>query len=76
MTVEPLDYYDNPPEYLRIKPHPYHPKILIAGAGIGGLTLGLLLKKANIDFEILEQKAEIKPLGKSIFSHSLSDSRR
>ncbi|KAF9314076.1 hypothetical protein BG003_004539 [Podila horticola] len=66
MTVEPLDYYDNPPEYLRIKPHPYHPKILIAGAGIGGLTLGLLLKKANIDFEILEQKAEIKPLGSAV----------
>ncbi|KAF9282364.1 hypothetical protein BGZ74_002161 [Mortierella antarctica] len=66
MTVEPLDFYGNPPEYLRIKPEPYHPKILIAGAGIGGLTLGLLLKKANIDFEILEQKAEIKPLGSAV----------
>ncbi|KAG0014518.1 hypothetical protein BGZ82_001736 [Podila clonocystis] len=66
MTVEPLDYYDNPPEYLRLKPDPYHPKILIAGASIGGLTLGLLLKKANVDFEILEQKAEIKPLGSAV----------
>ncbi|KFH66267.1 hypothetical protein MVEG_08366 [Podila verticillata NRRL 6337] len=63
MNTEPLDYYGSPPEYLRIKPEPYFPKVLIAGAGIGGLTLGLLLQKANIDFAILEQKETIKPLG-------------
>ncbi|KAF8951051.1 hypothetical protein BGZ52_000563 [Haplosporangium bisporale] len=45
------------------------PKVLISGAGIGGLTLGLLLQKANIPFEIYERSKEIKPLG-SAFSIS------
>lgn len=40
------------------------PKVLIAGAGIGGLTLALLLKKAGVRFQILERATEIKPLGK------------
>ncbi|KAG0093536.1 hypothetical protein BGZ93_007840, partial [Podila epicladia] len=38
------------------------PKVLIVGAGIGGITLGLLLKKAGIDFTIFERAKEIKPL--------------
>ena len=41
------------------------PKVLIAGAGIGGLTLALLLKKAGVRFQILERATEIKPLGKA-----------
>ncbi|KAG0339380.1 hypothetical protein BG000_002241 [Podila horticola] len=39
------------------------PKVLIAGAGIGGLTLALLLHKANVPFLVLERANEIKPLG-------------
>ncbi|KAF9300754.1 hypothetical protein BGZ74_007537 [Mortierella antarctica] len=39
------------------------PKVLIAGAGIGGLTLALLLHKANVPFLVLERATEIKPLG-------------
>ncbi|KAF9114615.1 hypothetical protein BGX27_010280 [Mortierella sp. AM989] len=47
-------------------PHvPSHsnPKILIVGAGLGGLTLGILLEKANIDYEIFEKYSESRPLG-------------
>lgn len=40
------------------------PKVLISGAGIGGLTLGLLLQKANVPYEIYERSKEIKPFGK------------
>lgn len=40
------------------------PKVLIVGAGIGGITLGILLKKAGIDFTIYERAKEVKPLGK------------
>ncbi|KAF9320130.1 hypothetical protein BG003_007111 [Podila horticola] len=42
------------------------PKVLISGGGIGGLTLALLLHKANIPFLVLERAKEIKPLGASI----------
>ncbi|KAF9996748.1 hypothetical protein BGZ80_007174, partial [Entomortierella chlamydospora] len=44
-------------------PNPSNPKILIAGAGLGGLTLAILLEKASIDYEILERATVLKPLG-------------
>jgi hypothetical protein len=40
------------------------PRVLIAGAGLAGLFLGILLEKAGIPYEIFERAAEIKPLGK------------
>ncbi|KAG0276777.1 hypothetical protein BGZ96_003143 [Linnemannia gamsii] len=43
------------------------PKVLIVGAGIGGLTLGILLHKAGIPFEIYERILEVKPLGAAMF---------
>ncbi|KAG0045930.1 hypothetical protein BGZ90_008319 [Linnemannia elongata] len=37
------------------------PRVLIAGAGIAGLFLGILLEEAGIPYEIFERAAEIKP---------------
>ncbi|KAF9280204.1 hypothetical protein BGZ74_002655, partial [Mortierella antarctica] len=42
------------------------PKVIIAGGGLGGLTLAILLHKANIDFEVLERAKEVKPLGSAV----------
>ncbi|KAG0342742.1 hypothetical protein BG000_001602 [Podila horticola] len=42
------------------------PKVLISGAGIGGLTLAILLKKANIPFLVLEKTHDVKPLGSAL----------
>ena len=39
------------------------PKVLIVGAGLAGLTLALLLQKANIPYEVFERAQESKPLG-------------
>lgn len=44
--------------------HLKRPKVLIVGAGIGGLTLGILLQKGGIDYQIFERAKEVKPLGK------------
>ncbi|KAG0085038.1 hypothetical protein BGZ93_000883 [Podila epicladia] len=45
--------------------------ILISGGGIGGLTLTLLLHKANIPFLVLERAKEIKPLALNTILSSL-----
>ncbi|KAF9994690.1 hypothetical protein BGZ80_007747, partial [Entomortierella chlamydospora] len=42
------------------------PKVLIVGAGIGGLTLGAILEKANIPYEIFERASALKPLGSAL----------
>lgn len=39
-------------------------KVLIVGAGIGGITLGILLHKAGMPFEIFDRVDTIRPLGK------------
>ena len=41
-------------------------QISIIGAGIGGLTLGNILKQQNLDFTIYESATEIKPVGAGI----------
>ncbi|KAF9536319.1 hypothetical protein EC957_011532, partial [Mortierella hygrophila] len=39
------------------------PHVLIAGAGLAGLFLGILLEKAGIPYEIFERSAQIRHLG-------------
>ncbi|KAF9407894.1 hypothetical protein BGZ94_002524 [Podila epigama] len=42
------------------------PKVLIAGGGLGGLMLAILLHKAEIHFEVFEKSHDIKPFGSAI----------
>jgi 2-polyprenyl-6-methoxyphenol hydroxylase-like FAD-dependent oxidoreductase len=44
----------------------FHTMIIIAGAGIGGLTLGCALSRAGRSFRILERAAELRPVGAGI----------
>ncbi|KAF9118014.1 hypothetical protein BGW39_001571 [Mortierella sp. 14UC] len=39
------------------------PHVLVSGAGLAGLFLGILLEKAGIPYTIYERAAEIKPIG-------------
>jgi 2-polyprenyl-6-methoxyphenol hydroxylase-like FAD-dependent oxidoreductase len=41
-------------------------KVIIAGAGIGGLTTALCLHEAGFDVQLYESAREIKPLGVGI----------
>ena len=41
-------------------------KVLIAGAGVGGLTLALMLHRRGIESVIFEQAAEIREVGVGI----------
>jgi 2-polyprenyl-6-methoxyphenol hydroxylase-like FAD-dependent oxidoreductase len=41
-------------------------KIVIAGAGIGGLTAAMCLHRAGFDVEVLDSVSELKPLGVGI----------
>ncbi|KAG0325548.1 hypothetical protein BGZ99_000532 [Dissophora globulifera] len=38
-------------------------KVIIAGGGIAGLALGVMLERAGIDYLILEAEKEVRPLG-------------
>ncbi|KAF9324164.1 hypothetical protein BG006_000810 [Podila minutissima] len=42
------------------------PRVLIVGAGLGGLTLALLLLKGGIPFLIVERAKEVRPLGSAL----------
>ncbi|KAF9112170.1 hypothetical protein BGX27_003832 [Mortierella sp. AM989] len=42
------------------------PQVLIVGAGIGGLTLGILLDQINVPYHIFERASEVKPLGSGL----------
>ncbi|KAK5807797.1 hypothetical protein F5H01DRAFT_352610 [Linnemannia elongata] len=45
------------------------PEVLIAGAGLGGLLMGILLERIGIPYHIFERASKVKPLG-SIMSMS------
>ena len=38
-------------------------KVIIAGGGIGGLTLGLTFHQIGVPFVVLETWSEMRPLG-------------
>ncbi|KAF8983517.1 hypothetical protein BGZ52_000839 [Haplosporangium bisporale] len=42
------------------------PRVVIVGAGLGGLTLALLLLKGGIPFLIVERAKEVRPLGSAL----------
>ncbi|KAG0380485.1 hypothetical protein BGX24_007841 [Mortierella sp. AD032] len=42
--------------------HP-NPRVIVVGAGIGGLMMGLLLGKAGITYQIFERSSHVKALG-------------
>ncbi|KAF9333321.1 hypothetical protein BG006_003770 [Podila minutissima] len=42
------------------------PKVIIAGAGLGGVMLGILLDLAGVHFDIYEKSAIVQPLGLAI----------
>lgn len=39
------------------------PEVLIAGAGLGGLLMGILLERIGIPYHIFERASKVKPLG-------------
>ncbi|KAG0332011.1 hypothetical protein BG000_010413 [Podila horticola] len=47
-------------------PNSTQPKVLIVGAGLGGLCLGILLEHAGVEFEIFEQASIFKPIGSAV----------
>ncbi|KAG0301903.1 hypothetical protein BGZ98_007954 [Dissophora globulifera] len=47
-------------------PRPTKAKVLIVGAGIGGVVLALLFERAGISYEIFERAKKVVPLGSAI----------
>ncbi|KAF9401666.1 hypothetical protein BGX21_000980 [Mortierella sp. AD011] len=39
------------------------PHVLIVGAGLAGLLLGILLDRQGVSYEIFERSSKVKPLG-------------
>ncbi|KAG0047969.1 hypothetical protein BGZ83_007084 [Gryganskiella cystojenkinii] len=44
-------------------------RVIIVGAGLAGLIMGIMLEKAGIDYHIVEQASRLRPLGTSISLH-------
>lgn len=42
-----------------------HIRVIIVGAGIGGLMLGILLQRMGVTYQIFERAPKVKPLGKA-----------
>ncbi|KAG9321168.1 hypothetical protein KVV02_008462 [Mortierella alpina] len=47
---------------MTLPPRP-RPRVVIVGAGLGGLMMGILLEKMDVPYQILERATKIKPLG-------------
>lgn len=48
------------------------PKVIIVGAGLGGVVLGALLEKAGVDFDVYERAPIVKPLGIVLIQQTLT----
>ncbi|KAF8940330.1 hypothetical protein BGZ58_006977 [Dissophora ornata] len=48
---------------MNAKTNPPTPEVIIVGAGLSGLLLGILLDRAKIPFNIYERAPHVKPLG-------------
>lgn len=47
-----------------LEPSPHTlPSVLIAGAGLGGLLLAILLEHAKVPYRVLERASSVKPIG-------------
>ncbi|KAF9951602.1 hypothetical protein BGZ72_006916 [Mortierella alpina] len=49
-----------------VNPTPTRARVIIVGAGIGGLMLAALLERAKIEYQIFERAAMVKPLGSAL----------
>ena len=45
-------------------------RIAVIGAGIGGLTLAIALRRHGLEVEIYEQTAELREVGAAVARHS------
>jgi len=43
--------------------NPGKPKVMIIGAGLGGLTMAILLERAGVHYHVYEKYKEPRPLG-------------
>lgn len=59
-------------EQSKPRPHTHHsearsaytpPSVLIAGAGLGGLLLAILLEHAKVPYRVLERASSVRPIG-------------
>lgn len=55
---------------MTLPPRP-RPTVVIVGAGIAGLMMGILLDKMDIPYTILERAPKVKPLGMLLSPHFL-----
>ncbi|KAF9359645.1 hypothetical protein BGX34_008226 [Mortierella sp. NVP85] len=49
-----------------INPTPTKARVIIVGAGIGGITMAALLERAGIEYQVFERAREVKPLGSAL----------
>jgi len=61
---KPVSSTFTPSSPLPLPPRPFH--VLIVGAGIGGVTMGLMLERAGISYQILEASPTIRLVGSAL----------
>ncbi|KAG0008247.1 hypothetical protein BGZ80_003655, partial [Entomortierella chlamydospora] len=49
-----------------INPTPTKARVIIIGAGIGGMVFAALMERAGIDYQVFERASKVKPLGSAL----------